>query len=100
VIRKQFYIAPAQQRKLQSLSKRWNCTEAEVVRTALDRIEEPEDILLDLLRAAGQLVEPRNEPDLPSTPEDIARQEREFEEWSQKRTEPIGLSEAVIEDRR
>ena len=35
MIRKQLYIEPEQQRKLQKLAARWGCTEAEVVRTAI-----------------------------------------------------------------
>lgn len=38
MIRKQLYIAPEQQRKLHDLAARWNCTEAEVMRAALDRL--------------------------------------------------------------
>ena len=38
-IRKQVTIAPEQQHKLQRLATRWGCTEAEVIRTAIDRLE-------------------------------------------------------------
>ena len=102
MIRKQFYIAPEQQRKLRSLAKRWKCTEAEVVRAALDRLEEPaEDAVLERLREAGLLVEPRNDPDLPlKTPEEIAELERQWDEIVRSLPHPLGLAEAVLEDRR
>jgi hypothetical protein len=100
MIRKQFYIAPEQQRKLRALAKRWQCTEAEVVRRALDRISAPADDSPEaILGAAGLLAPKREDPDLPS-PGETADLERRFREWARTRTEPIGLSQAVMEDRR
>jgi len=95
MIRKQLYIGVEQERKLRRLALRWSCSEAEVVRRAVDRLEEPEDTVLGRLRAAGLLVEPGDDPDLPKTPEDIAELDRRFEEWVRQRHTPIGLSEAV-----
>jgi hypothetical protein len=40
MIRKQLYIAPDQQVKLPRIAKNLGCTEAEIMRTALDRLPE------------------------------------------------------------
>ena len=101
MIRKQLYIAPEQQRKLRSLAQRWGCTEAEVVRKALDQLPEPDaddSPVIARLRAAGLLVEP---------PDDIERlTDEELEALEEDldlllaETGPLHLAEAVIEDRR
>lgn len=98
MIRKQLYITPGQQRKLRRLAARQDCTEAEVIRSGLDALPDPEGTFEERLRAAGLLLDPPEDPDLPAIPEEIEREEREFETWlaTQK---PLGLSEAVWEDR-
>ncbi len=102
MIRKQLYIAPEHQRKLDRLTQRWHCTEAEAVRRAIERVPDElteEERIVERLREAGMLIEWPDDPDLPTTDEEIEALEREHEEWLATRTEPLGLSEAVIEDR-
>ena len=103
MIRKQLYIAEEQDRKLERLAARWGCTEAHVMRTALDRLAEPkgdlETQIRDRLRSAGLLVEAPDDPDLPSGAEADAF-EAEMEQWLNAQTEPLGLAQAVLEDRR
>jgi hypothetical protein len=103
MIRKQLYIAEQQQRKLERLAAGWGCTEAHVMRTALDRLTEPtadlETQVRDRLRMAGLLVEAADDPDLPRGAEADAF-ENEMEQWLNAQTEPLGLAQAVLEDRR
>ena len=101
MIRKQLYIEQKQQRKLHTLARRWGCTEAEVVRKAIDRLDEPGDpdsLLVQRLSEAGLLVAPPADADLPS-PETADAWEAREEHWLE--TQPhLGLSEAVLEERR
>ncbi|HTE86117.1 MAG TPA: hypothetical protein VK821_15435 [Dehalococcoidia bacterium] len=99
LIRKQFYIQEKQQRKLRELAAQWQCTEAEVVRTALERLSDPGDAVDEALRRAGLLQEEPEDPNLPD-PEEIAGLEEDLRAWTRTRKEPLGLSEAVLEDRR
>ncbi len=98
MIRKQLYLEASHQTKLTRLAARWGCTEAAVVRRALDLLPEGGDPLEERLRAAGLLVPP---PEMPHLPEgtDVAVLEREWRQWLQGQP-PLGLSEAVLEDRR
>ncbi|MGH2354580.1 MAG: hypothetical protein ACRDJN_23475, partial [Chloroflexota bacterium] len=80
MIRKQLYIEDKQQRKLRTLAARWGCTEAEVVRKAIDRLADPDDLdslVIRRLSEAGLLVPPPDDPDLPSAEEADAWEERE-----------------------
>lgn len=99
MIRKQFYITPEQQRKLHVLVKRWKCTEAEIVRQALDQLEGPDDSVEAILAAAGLLAPKRDDPDLPS-PSEVKALEEEWRQRLRRRTGPLDLTSAVIEDRR
>ena len=103
MIRKQLYISEGHQRRLRELSVRWECSEAEVVRRAIDQLQIPEqsldDQIVERLRAAGMLGEPRDDPDLPKG-EAGRRFREELERRISSRKEPIGLSQAVLEDRR
>lgn len=98
MIRKQLYIEPEQQRKLRSLAKRWGCTEAEVVRTAIDRLPDLESAVDALLRGAGLLAPPPDDDDLPGEDEFDAM-EQELDELLAE-TGPLHLAEVIIEDRR
>jgi hypothetical protein len=99
MIRKQLYIEDRQQRKLHRLATQWGCSEAEVMRAALDRLPDPEAGVLEKLEAAGLLLPPREEPDLPrgKAAEEL---NQELEAWLETQTEPLGLSRTVMEDRR
>jgi hypothetical protein len=98
MVRKQLYIEDQQERKLQRLAEAWGCTEAAVMRTALDRLPDPEDSLRERLAAAGLLAPLPDDPDLDDA--DLEELEREHDAWVATLTEPLGLSEAVLEDRR
>lgn len=99
MIRKQLYITPSQERRLRDLSARWQCTEAEIVRTALDRLLDSAETAADRLARAGLLAQPLDTAEVPSAGE-IEAIERQYEAWARTRTEPIGLSQAVLDDRR
>lgn len=99
VIRKQLYLAADQQRKLHALAARWRCTEAEVVRRALDRLPDPSASIEERLAAAGLLISPPADADLPSAGA-AAALEQEHAGWLATNVAPLRLAEAVIEDRR
>ena len=103
MIRKQLYIAPEHQRKLDRLTERWGCTEAEAVRRAIEHVPDEEateeERIVARLREAGMLVEPPDDPDLPRTREGLEALERELEQWLETQTEPVGLGEALESDR-
>ena len=69
------------------------------MRTALDRLPDPTDPIVRRLADAGLLVPPPEDEDLP-TPAEIAALEDEIEAWTSTRAEPLGLADAVLEDRR
>ena len=97
MIRKQLYITVEEQKKLHALAAAWGCTEAEVMRRAIDRLPAAGS-LEDRLRAAGLLVEPPDDPDLPP-PEEVEALEREWDEIVRSLPEPLNLSQTVIENR-
>lgn len=105
MIRKQLYLELEQQRKLRNLATRWGCTEAGVIRRALDQLPDPEEVpsseraALARLAESGVLVHPLDDDDAP-TGEELKRLEREWEEWVDAHPEPLGLGEIVLEDRR
>lgn len=99
MIRKQLYLGAEQQRKLDRLARRWGCTEAHVVRIAIDRIPDPDASIDERLADAGLLVPPTTAPDLPEG-EAVADLERAHEDWLSAQAGSLRLAEAVIEDRR
>jgi hypothetical protein len=98
MIRKQIYLESKQEKKLQRLAHRWGCSEAEVLRKAIDRIPDAEGEFLERLEAAGLLAPPPDDEDLDES-ESLEEMERAYEEYLQSRSEPIGLLDAVLEDR-
>lgn len=84
-IRKQLYLDPEQDAKLRDLAGRWGCSEAGVIRIALDRLADA-DLELEEL-------------DEVLTDEEVEALERELDEWARGHPEPLGLSEAVFQDR-
>src|SRR6266508_2746675 len=57
MVRKQVYLKADQERKLKALAARRRCTEAELIREALDRLPDPtDDAVLLKLEAAGLLA--------------------------------------------
>ena len=98
MIRKQVYLAREQDRKLKALAAQRGCTEAEVIREALDRLPDPDRGVEEQLAAAGLLGAKGDDPDVPRGP--AARVlEMQVEDWLDRRPGKLGLSEAVLEDR-
>jgi hypothetical protein len=98
MIRKQMYLDERQDAKLRRLARRWRCTQAEVVRKALDSLAEDDDPFVAALRQAGLLVERPDPPDLLSA-EEAERLQAQLDEDLSGRG-PLRLSEAVWESRR
>ncbi len=98
MIRKQLYVASEHQRKLRDLAARWRCTEAEVMRRALDRLPEGQASMDQRLREAGLLVPPATDPTIP-TGKALRALEREVEDWLEQ-APPLELTHAVLQDRR
>jgi hypothetical protein len=98
MIRKQVYLEREQERKLKALAARRGCTEAEIIREALDRLSDPDRSVEEQLAATGLLVPKRDDPAAPRGP--AARTlEAEVEAWLAARPTSLGLSEAILEDR-
>jgi len=97
MIRKQLYLALAQDRKLKCLAKQRRCTEAEILRQAVDALPEPDDPIAQLL-ALG-LIEPRRP--LPPELENVDREELEKKlmESLGDRAKDIKLGETVLQMR-
>jgi hypothetical protein len=98
MIRKQVYLAREQDRKLKALAARRGCTEAEVIRDALDQLPDPDQGVAEQLAAAGLLAVKGDAPDAPRGAAARAL-EAEVEAWLASRQAGLGLSEAVLEDR-
>lgn len=93
-VRKQLYLDAHQERKLREYAARWGCSEAGVIRIALDRLGN------DDLTVRGSPEYPDDEDDNEIlSDEEIAALEREVDEWAEQHPEPLGLSEAVSADR-
>jgi hypothetical protein len=93
-VRKQFYITPENDRKLKRLAARKGCTEAALIRTAIDQLDEREPTLDEKidqrLRELGVEVPKRRMSD------------EEFEEHLSEMgeiLEGVDLVQAVWEDR-
>ena len=98
MVRKQFYLRQAQDRKLKALAEVRGCTEAELIRDAVDRLPDPELSVAERLRAAGLLATIPHNDDTP-TAEELRALEAEHEAWLATLTEPLGLTEAVLAER-
>jgi hypothetical protein len=98
MVRKQVYLAREQDRKLKALAARRGCTEAEIIRDALDRLPDPDRSVEAQLAATGLLVPFGDDPDVPRGAAARAL-EAEVDAWLAARPSGLGLSEAVLEDR-
>lgn len=98
MIRKQVYLLETQNRKLKALAAVRGCTEAEVMRDAVDRLPDPEGSVVERLEAAGLLAKIRVPDDVP-TGDELAALEAELDAWLESLPGPIGLSEAVLAER-
>ena len=98
MVRKQVYLAPEQDRKVKALAAVRRCTEAAVIRDALDRLPDPAGSAIDRLAAAGLLAaKPPLEDEL--TDDELRLLEAEHEAWLESLSEPLNLAEAVLDDR-
>jgi hypothetical protein len=98
MVRKQLYLARAQDRKLKALAARRGCTEAQVIRDALDQLPDPDLGIDDQLTTAGLLAPKSDDPDLP-VGQAARALEAEVDAWLATRAAGLGLLEAVLEDR-
>src|ERR671923_380930 len=98
MVRKQVYLGREQDRKLKALAARRGCTEAELIREALERLPDPEGNVIEQLRAEGIIAPKPDFPDLPRGAAAKAERE-ELEAWLEANPENLRLSEAVDEDR-
>ena len=99
MIRKQLYLSDRLEKKLQDLARDLNCSEAEVVRLALDRLPLPGVSIDDRLRRLGVLAPVPDGDDLPLESQ-LAEMEQANDEWLLTQVKPLRLSAAVLEDRR
>ena len=97
MVRKQLYITQEQQRKLHTLAKERRCTEAEIVREALDHLPAHDDPVIRKLYEAGLLVPPPDDEE-PVSDEELERLEQEYEEWLASMP-PFSLTDAVLAER-
>ena len=98
MVRKQFYLRQAQDRKLKALAELRGCTEAELIRDAVDRLPDPGGRVREQLRAAGLLATlPPDENAVFG--DELVQLEAELEAWYETLTEPIGLGQAVLDER-
>lgn len=98
MVRKQIYLPQRQNRKLKALAELRGCSEAEVIRDALDCLPDPEVSVAERLRAAGLLASMPPREDTP-TADELRELEAEHEAWLATLTEPLGLAEAVLAER-
>jgi hypothetical protein len=100
MIRKQVSLTPEQDQRLRTPAARWGCTEAGVMRAALDQLKDNDvdSRVVRRLRELGTLVEPDPDEEV-SSDEEIDVLEREMDEWAAAHPGPLGLSQAVFEDR-
>ena len=98
MVRKQVYLRQAQDRKLKALAAARGCTEAEVIRDAVDQLPDPGGSVRDQLRAAGLLATlPPDEGVV--TGDELRQLEAELDAWFETLTEPIGLGQAILDER-
>lgn len=97
MIRKQVYLAPEHDRKLKRMARHRGSTEAEVLRTAVEQLLDPDDDVLAALDRAGLLAPtPRWEDATQNVRrEELERAGRQVTEAKGK----LGLSDAILEER-
>jgi hypothetical protein len=99
MIRKQVYLERRHDRKLKAIARRRGCTEAEVIREAIERLPDEDGDLVAQLEGDGLLA---HLPDDPSLPRGAALRQldQELETWlAAHPEEDLRLSEAVLQDR-
>lgn len=96
MVRKQLYIEPEQEQKLRRLAAKWGCTEAQVVRKALDHLPDPQGSVLDQLEAGGLRITRPSGPFL--TGEELQTMQEDLDRIFKNRPS-LHITEAVLEDR-
>jgi hypothetical protein len=99
MIRKLLYISEGHRQSSVGWQAPWRCTEAEVVRAAIDRLPDPVGDPIQQLQAAGVLLPRHDDGSLPEEA-DLEALERELEDFLAGQTDVLPLSEAVLDDRR
>ncbi len=97
MIRKQVYLGEEHDRKVKAIARRRGCSEAEVIREAIEHLPEPKKTLGELLQEAGADFLPAD-PALPVS-EELARLEQEIERWAATIRPEDGLAEAILANR-
>jgi hypothetical protein len=100
MIRRQVYLAKTHQAKLADVAARWGCSESEVLRRAIDGLLVSDDPIEARLVAVGLLAPTRPEVGSSLTAQAAEELERQLDRWSEARSAPLGLADAVVEDRR
>ena len=98
MIRKQVSLERRHDRKLKALAAQRGCTEADVIREALDRLPDPAGTVDAQLAAAGLLAPSVDAVDAPAGAEPRAL-EADVEAWLEARPDALGLSDAVLAER-
>ncbi len=97
MIRKQVYLERAQDQKLKRLAAQRGCTEAELVREAVDQLPDPEGDWVQRLVAAGVLMP--KPPMTARTRQMLEELEHELDDLRDALPPGLTLSDAIIEDR-
>lgn len=103
MIRKQLYISQQHDRKLKELAAEWDCSEAEVVRRAIDKLPAERSLqeqIDERLRAAGLLVEIPRDPTWPQDPEESRRLREKLEREIKRDKKFYDITQAVLDNRR
>ncbi len=98
MVRKQIYLLQKQNAKVKALASVRGCTEAEVVRDAVDQLPDPEGSVRDRLKAAGLLATLPPDEDV-VTGAELEALEAELDALLESLPGPIGLSQAVLDER-
>ncbi len=97
MIRKQVYLGEDHDRKVKAIARRRGCSEAEVIREAIERMPEPAKALGELLDEAGIRCLPPD-PTLP-TGQTLAVLDQEIEAWARTLRPDQSLTEAILQNR-
>lgn len=98
MVRKQVYLERRHDRKLKVIAAQRGCTEADVIREALDRLPDSTSSVEAQLAAAG-LLAPIGDLAEALSGAQVRALEAEVETWLESRRDGLGLSAAVVEER-
>ena len=98
MVRKQVYVERRQDRKLKALARVRGCSEAAILRDAIDQLPEPDVNVIEQLASAGFLAPTPVRHDLPIG-DDLVQLESSVAAFLAGLSTPIGFSAAVDADR-